>query len=138
MSNQYLCPRCKGQLNVGDYLVFSVKTNRPRGGLVLLSPRLGDYQIIKHPYFELSDGEVTTFYCPICHRDLRCARNKKFARILMIDDDYNESEILFSRRVGEKCTFHIRVDKIQQYGIHSLRHASFAKSLGTSHPFENV
>jgi uncharacterized protein YbaR (Trm112 family) len=138
MSSQYLCPRCKGQLKVGEYLVFSVKTRNPRKGLVLLSPRLGDYQVIKHPYFDLMDGELTDFFCPICHRNLRYVRNKNFARILMIDEDYKESEILFSRKVGEQCTIQIQAGETRQFGDHSSRYAAFTRNLGATHPFQNL
>jgi len=39
--NDYLCPNCKGHLNVSESLVFATKTSRKHKGLLLLSPKVG-------------------------------------------------------------------------------------------------
>lgn len=138
MSNNYLCPRCKSFLNVGEHLVFNIKTKKPRGGLIFLSPEIGNYQVIKHPHFELEEGELVDFLCPICHRKIHCTRNPYFARIVMIDSDYNEFEIVFSRKVGEKCSFKVKEGKITEYGKHASRFNDMFKSLQSNQPFKNL
>lgn len=138
MENNFLCPRCRGLLNIGGYLVFSVKANIPRGGLVFLSPEIGDYKVVKHPRFNLEEGTMMEFYCPICHRKLRCSRHPGFARILMVNKDFNECEILFSRKVGEKSTFKIKDGSVEEYGKHSELHNKFIKSIQESHPYKNL
>jgi hypothetical protein len=138
MSNQFLCPRCRGLLNLGGHLVLSVKGKSPRRGLVFLNTELGNYKVIKHPHFELNQGELTEIYCPICHRKLRCARNASFARILMIDDNYDEFEILFSRIVGEECTYKIKEGEVDRFGQHSEKYNPIFKSLGSGHAFEKL
>jgi hypothetical protein len=48
MHNDYLCTKCKGQLNVGDVLIFVSKVNDQKNGLLLLHPELGNYTVINH------------------------------------------------------------------------------------------
>ncbi len=48
MNENYLCPKCKGLLNVDEHLVFIIKTKSPRKGLIFLSPEIGNYKVIKH------------------------------------------------------------------------------------------
>jgi len=138
MSNDYLCPRCRGHLKVGGKLVFSVKGKSPRRGLVMLSPEIGDYEISKHPHFELIEGEKYEIFCPICHRNLRCTRNVNFARIIMLDEDLNEFELLFSRTVGEKSTYKIKEGEGIKFGQHADRYNDFFKLLQSNHPFKNL
>ena len=139
MKVNYSCPKCKGFLNIGGYLVFIIKAkNPPRKGLIFLSTEIGDYKVIKHPYLELEDDEITDVFCPICNFNLKCSRNKNFARIEMIDADQNRYEILFSRIVGEKCTYKIKGDKITEYGKHTSRYGSFRKLLHEDYPFKNM
>ncbi|MBE9492489.1 MAG: hypothetical protein IMY70_06365, partial [Bacteroidetes bacterium] len=136
MNENYLCPKCKGLLNVGEHLVFIIKTKSPRKGLIFLSPEIGNYKVIKHTYFELEEGEKTDFFCPICHFNLKFSRNKSLARIEMKDADQNKYEILFSRVVGEKCTYKIKGDKITEYGNHTSRYTNFIKSLQSDYPYK--
>lgn len=139
MKANYSCPKCKGLLNVGGYLVFVIKAKTPpRKGLIFLSTDIGDYKVIKHPHFELEEGEKTDFFCPICHFNLKCSRNKNLARIEMTDADQNKYEILFSRIVGEKCTYKIKGDEIIEYGKHTSQYGSFRKSLQQDYPFKNI
>ena len=139
MNVNYLCPKCKGFLNIGGYLVFIIKAKTPpRKELIFLSTEIGDYKVIKHPHFELEEGEKTDIFCPICNFNLKCSRNKDFARIQMTDVDQNRYEIVFSRIVGEKCTYKIQGDKITEYGKHTSRHGSFRKSLQQDYPFKNM
>jgi hypothetical protein len=138
MSNNFLCPRCRGYLNVGGKLVFSIKGKSPKRGLVFLSPEIGNYEVLTHPHFELIEGDKTEIFCPICHRNLKYTKTLNFARIIMLDEDMNEYELLFSRIVGEKSTFKIMGGEISKFGKHSNRYSDFFKSARSSHPYQNL
>ena len=49
METNFLCPKCKGFLNVCGNIVFATKTKDGKSGLILLHEQLGNYEIIKHP-----------------------------------------------------------------------------------------
>lgn len=76
MENNYMCSKCKGYLKVDKHVIFSVATNRNERGLLLLSPTLGDYTVVSHPFFKLKEGEKLSFFCPICH--FRLASKKTY------------------------------------------------------------
>ena len=40
--NNYLCPKCKGYLNVGGHILFATKTRRNHKGLLMLDPKIGE------------------------------------------------------------------------------------------------
>lgn len=139
MKNNYLCPMCRGYLNVADKLVFSIKGKKsPKRGLVFLSSEIGDYDIIKHPYFDLDEGDITDIHCPICHVNLKCHRNPNFARIIMVDQDLIEFELVFSRIVGEKCSFKVNKGEVVRFGQHAERYNDFFKSFNTNIPFSKL
>ena len=52
MANDFLCPKCKGYLNVANHIVFTAKTEKGKQGLIFLSPELGNYKTISHPSFQ--------------------------------------------------------------------------------------
>jgi len=108
MYYDYFCPICRGMLRVGDKLVFSARTKEHQKGLIFLSPELGDYTIEHHPSFDIQEGEVYLFYCPICHAKLNHRENEKLVKIFMIDENATEYEIIFSGIAGEKCTYRMR------------------------------
>jgi len=139
MKNNFLCPRCRGFLNVNDKLAFSVKGRKnPKRGLVILNAKIGDYEIMKHPHFDLHEGDIVEIYCPICHANLKCHRNAKFARIILVDSDLSEFELIFSRIVGEKCTFKVSKGEISRFGQHAERYNDFFKTFSTHIPFSKV
>ncbi len=126
MKNNYLCPKCKGHLQIGDNIIFSAKTEKNKRGLILLNPQLGNYTIINHPSFKLEQGEKLDILCSICHKTLSVPElNKNLVKVLMIDEENNEYELLFSRIVGEKCTFKIKDKKIEEFGEHSSHYLDF-------------
>jgi uncharacterized protein YbaR (Trm112 family) len=126
MGNDYLCPWCRGHLRVNDNIIFSAETKVENGGLILINPTLGDYTIKKHQTFKFEQGEHVNFYCPICHAKL--GENEKIqnlAKILMVDEQNNEYEVLFSEIYGEKCTYKIKENEIKAFGEHSSRYLEF-------------
>lgn len=126
MKNDFLCPKCNGYLNVGDYIIFSAKTKRGDLGLILLSPKIGDYTVHKHPFFNFKKGERVQFFCPICHADLVAIDvNENLAKIKMIDDKNKEHTILFSGIAGEKCTYKITDKNVEAFGKDASKYINF-------------
>ena len=115
--NDYLCPKCKGHLNVGEYLVFATRTLRKHKGLILLSPKVGEYKYLHHQKFHLQKGEMVDFECPICQEDLTSLKNKDHAMILMIGAEDNvEYELFFSKVAGKQSTYLVSRDNIEAFG----------------------
>ena len=86
-----MCPQCKGYLSLDEKVVFSVRTPDYRVGLISLHPELGNYSVDKHQHFDFSEGEELDFFCPICHAELASELHASLARIIMIDEQLNET-----------------------------------------------
>jgi hypothetical protein len=115
MATEYLCKICRGHLNVKTSIVLAAtKTTSSERGLVFLNPEIGNYTTTTHPSFKIKEGEEYTYTCPICHSQLNSAKYKHLVRIIMIDDDKKEFNIYFSGIAGEKCTYKIRGNKIEE------------------------
>lgn len=126
VKNDFICPKCKGQLQPGENIVFSIKTRDGKRGLLLLSPQLGEYTIIKHPALKLKQGEHLEFLCPLCHESLSSFEEHiNLAKIIMIEPEGNTSEIAFSKIVGEKCTYKIQNNKVEGYGPDSPEYKNY-------------
>ncbi|MFP3861289.1 MAG: hypothetical protein ACLFUW_10740 [Bacteroidales bacterium] len=116
MHYDYYCPMCKGQLRVNDNLVFVAKSKKNEKGLIFLSPELGNYRTSKHPSFNIEEGEVYKFLCPICHATLNKEKNDKLVKVFMVDEKGHEYEIFFSGIAGEKCTYKMRDKQVEGIG----------------------
>ncbi|MCD4744922.1 MAG: hypothetical protein K8R58_01330, partial [Bacteroidales bacterium] len=103
----YLCPHCKAYLNIGENVIFSVKTKDNKLGLISLHPQIGNYTVIQNPLFHYKEGEQLNFFCPICHTELASKVTDKLVRVLMKDENNKEFEILFSQIAGQKSTYKI-------------------------------
>ena len=113
----FICPHCRGHLKPSETIIFSVKTRDGRNGLLLLSPKLGEYTILKHSSFKLREGEHLEFYCPMCHNSLSSLdEHINLAKIFMLDQNGKVSEIIFSKIVGEKCTYRLAGENIEPFG----------------------
>jgi hypothetical protein len=115
MAIDYLCKVCRGHLLVKNSIVLATaKKNHSQRGLVLLNPELGNYTTTTHPSFKIKEGEQYIYTCPICHSQLNSAKYKHLVRIIMIDDNGKEFDIYFSGIAGEKCTYKIRGNKLEE------------------------
>jgi uncharacterized protein YbaR (Trm112 family) len=115
--NDYMCPKCKGHLNVGGYLVFATKTQKRHKGLILLSPKVGEYNYLHHEKFQLEKGEMVDFGCPICQADLTSTKNKDHAMIYMVSsEDNTEYQLFFSKKAGNKSTYLVSNDNVEAFG----------------------
>jgi len=116
MATDFKCPHCFNLLNVGENVVFSTRNSWGSQGLIILHPQLGNYSVIKHPGFEVLEGEILEFYCPFCTRQLLSERNSNLASILMSDEKGKEFEIHFSRIAGQHSTYKIIGDSYEIFG----------------------
>ncbi|RZT95978.1 hypothetical protein EV201_0607 [Ancylomarina subtilis] len=123
MGTNYLCPHCRGILNVKEYLIFAAKNSNNESGLLLLHPEIGNYTSFKNKDFKLDIGEEVTLYCSICHSNLESKKHKNFAQVQYLDLNGHESTVIFSKIYGEKVTYHVDNKKILSYGEHCKRYA---------------
>jgi hypothetical protein len=116
MAIEYLCKVCRGHLNVKNSIILAASkvSNRTQRGLILLNPELGNYSTTTHPSFKIEEGEEYIYTCPICSSQLNSAKYPHLVRILMIDENKKEHNIYFSGIAGEKCTFKMRGNKVEE------------------------
>ena len=125
MENHYLCPHCRGHLRVGEYIVFKIRNTLREKGLLLLHPEVGNYSSIKHPDFHFQEGDRIDFYCPLCMQSLDAAIDENLVHVIMVDKSGFESEVYFSRVVGEKSTYKVSGEGVTETGEHSFRYTHF-------------
>lgn len=128
MEKQFICPHCKGHLRVRNSIIFRVRNSKKRYGLMLLHPQIGNYDSVRHPDFELIEGEPLDFYCPICSHVLSTTIDDNLIYVLMKDDQGVEHDIYFSRISGEHSTFQVTGDKVMATGEHAGRYTYFSMS----------
>ena len=119
MKENFLCPHCRGYLNVEGRIVFTVKNSLGESGIILLHPELGNYEVVKHPLFFYENGENLDFRCPICNKKLASDIHDNLAKIIYRDERRQEYNILFSIVAGEKSTFKMVGDSVEVFGEHS-------------------
>jgi uncharacterized protein YbaR (Trm112 family) len=125
MKNNFICPRCKGYLNVGESIILSADTEHKDAGLILLSPELGNYTVKTNTNFQIRDGEKYDFFCPICQQRLSTDIHDNLSRVLMVDNNDNHFEILFSKIAGEKSTYKIIGESLEVFGEHNTNYMDF-------------
>lgn len=116
MEKNYLCPKCKSYINIGTKIVLSVHVGETQRGLLLFEKELGDYKVKKNDLINYSEGEMVGFFCPICHENLKSEIHENLARILIVDENNVENDVLFSRISGEMATYKINNDTIEAFG----------------------
>jgi len=123
MARAYTCPKCGGLLNPGTKVIFVIEHGRDHG-LVLLSPKLGDYAVVLGTSFPLTPGTVCTFRCPICHADLTSPINDKLVEIDSREESGLTARVDFSRVAGEHATFVRGPKGLRRFGEHASRYES--------------
>lgn len=116
MANNYFCPICKSNMNIGSSLVFSAKSPENDKGLIFLETELGNYTKTTHPDFQLQEGIEYKFYCPICHAKLNKEENPNLVGVLLTDESGKQFEINISNIIGEHCTYKIQDKKAEAFG----------------------
>ena len=133
MNANYICPHCRAYLNVSDRIVISAKNEKGQRGVLLFSIHLGDYEILKHPNFDMEENEKLNMFCPSCHKSLKDSKvHENIYKILMQDEEDHEYEILFSGVYGERCTYQISEEKVHSYGEDAGKYLNFTNLIQMS------
>jgi hypothetical protein len=126
MATEYLCKACRGVLNVKTSIILSAtKINSSKKGLLFLNPELGNYTVTTHPNFKIELGEEYLYNCPICHAHLNSLKYDHLVRVIMIDDNGDESDIYFSDIVGEKLTYKISGKIVEKIGPDAVKYHKY-------------
>ena len=123
--NDFLCPKCKGHLRVGDHIIFKVKNDEKKDALLFLSPQIGNYTSIKHPSYKVKDGEFLEFFCPLCNASLKSDIHKNLALVLMKDEEEKSYAVYFSQVAGEHSTYETDGDSVHMEGEDAGRYTYF-------------
>lgn len=123
--NDFLCPKCRGHLRIGNEIILLAKNSRKKSGLILLNAEVGNYNSTKHPSFDVREGEDFDFYCPLCHTDLKSDIHLNLAKVIMIDENSSEFEVYFSRIAGEHSTYATKGDTLRISGEHAGKYTYF-------------
>ncbi len=127
MKTRFICPHCRATLRVRKNIIFKVRTEDHKMGILLLNPALGNYTYISSPDLKFEDGEKIEFMCPVCCEHL-AAKNisNDLVDIIMIDEEEKEYHVYFSSIAGEHTTFKIEEDDvIEQYGEDSSAYMNY-------------
>ena len=125
MANNYYCPECRANMNIGNSIVFGLKSPQSKRGILFLGTELGDYSKTTHPEFELQEGVEYNFYCPACHAKLNKQENPHLVKVYMTDDTGKEFEINISNIIGEHCTYKIQDKKAEAFGPDAERYMKY-------------
>jgi uncharacterized Zn-finger protein len=116
MKTDFKCPHCSNLLNVGENIVFSSRNRWGKEGLIMLHPGLGNYEVLKHPEFEVPKGEMLEFYCPYCNKQLKSEKSPYLSWIKMSDEGGLEYDVHFSRIAGQHATYKIIGKNVETFG----------------------
>ncbi|MBN2777744.1 MAG: hypothetical protein JXR36_08880 [Bacteroidales bacterium] len=115
----YICPKCGGHLSIDNEIIFLTKNNKGDSALVLLSAEIGNYSFRKNDKVNFAAGDHVNFICPICYENLNAEEyDNNLAKVIMIDEDGKESNIVFSKILGEKATYSIHEKGVDAFGDH--------------------
>jgi hypothetical protein len=123
--NDFICPKCKGHLRVGDSIIFKIKNSSKQNAIMLLSPQIGNYSSVKHPSFEIKEGELVEFFCPLCNASLKSDIHKNLALVLMKDQDEKSYAVYFSQIAGEHSTYETDGDAVHTAGEDAGKYTYF-------------
>jgi hypothetical protein len=115
----YICPKCQGHLSIDNEIIFLTKNNKGDSAIVLLSAELGDYSFRKNPNVDFAEGDHVNFICPICYENLNADNiDDNLAQITMVDEAGVQHDIIFSKVLGEKCTYALSDKGMDSFGDH--------------------
>ncbi len=115
MKSEYGCPHCKAVLNPGTKIILAARRGRSRG-LILFSPQIGNYKIVRDPSFAIRTGDLVEFGCPVCGATLTSGVNRKLAEIELRQPGRRRALVAFSRIYGEHATFILDGETLSPHG----------------------
>jgi hypothetical protein len=123
--HDFLCPKCKEHLRVGENIIFKVRNGRKQAGLLLLNPQIGNYTSLKHPSFVIQTGESLEYFCPLCNTSLISDIHKNLAHVIMEEKSGDYHDVYFSQVVGEHSTFETDGESVHVAGEDAGRYTYF-------------
>ncbi len=121
----YLCPHCRAHLRPNKKIILGAKAPDGNKGLILLSPELGEYSVLKHGTLDIKEGDIMEIFCPVCSSSLDYSKGKKLANVVMIEDNGIEYDIIFSKIYGKKCTYKIQGEQVESFGEDAEEYTNF-------------
>lgn len=120
MPHIYSCPHCHAVLNPNVRVVLVAEFGGQRG-LVLMSSKLGDYELICDKGFcsQVKPGDTVDFHCPVCNESLTSKTMDHFTELEMVDPrktHQHPATIRFSRICNERATFVYDGDSVNEFG----------------------
>jgi len=120
MIMSYHCPKCDALLNPNVRVVLLARFAGERC-LVLMSSKLGEYQVICDKGFDLGvkKGDVVDFRCPVCTESLTSAKHETFTELKVVDSQHPDQPaglLRFSRVCDEHATFLYENDGVKAFG----------------------
>ena len=120
MQMSYHCPKCDAVLNPNVRVVLVAHVGDVRG-LMLMSSKLGDYQVICDKGFDLDvkEGDVVDFRCPVCTESLTSEKYETFTELKIVNSHRPEqppSLLRFSRVCDEHATFLYDDKGVKEFG----------------------
>jgi len=127
MKTHFHCPHCNAYLRIRENIIFKVRTEDHKMGILLLNPELGNYSYISSPDLKFKKGEQIEFLCPVCCENLAARDiNKNLVSIIMIDENNKKYNVYFSSIVGEQTTFKIEKDNVvEKFGEDSSAYLDY-------------
>lgn len=122
--NNFLCPKCLAHICVGNHLILKVRNQKKKTGLLLLNPQIGNYSSIKHPEFEIQEGEALEFFCPACNSSLESDIHGNLVHVILHENG-QDNNVYFSRITGEHSTFETSGDSVRIAGEDAGRYTYF-------------
>jgi hypothetical protein len=115
MKRTYSCPHCEAVLNPDIKIILRVEKGGKKG-LILFSPRPGDYHAILPSDPALETGDRVSFACPVCSKDLRSSRGEEWAEIQFHSTGRIEGTAHFSTVFGRHATCFVTQEEEHWYG----------------------
>jgi hypothetical protein len=105
-----------------DKIILSAKAKNNTEGLIVLSPELGNYNVIFPSTLKYKKGDLLNLFCPVCHQNLASSKHINLAMVLLSNDADEDFEIYFSQIVGEHSTIKMMGDHVDLFGEHADRY----------------
>jgi len=123
MPLSYHCPKCDALLNPNVRVVLIARHSK-RSGIVLMSSKLGEYQVICDKGFchDVDKGDTIDFCCPVCTESLTSDSHENFAELKIVNSERADHEpclLRFSRISEEQATFLYDGDTVKAFGAES-------------------
>jgi hypothetical protein len=121
MNWTYSCPHCEAMLNPDETVVLIGECG-PHRILIGFHPQPGTYRAYLPPGFEIQEGSMWDFSCPVCSRSLVTDAAPELCALDMATQGVRH-RLFFSRIAGEHATFVITAEGAEKFGRDSDRHS---------------